>query len=371
MNIRKILVSLLGILLIAGAVITFKKITKKKAPKEVVAKKIVQSVVVSVVNNSDITVQIDATGKLSAKNKMDIFAEVQGVSQRASKEFKPGVKFYKGQTLIKINSDEFASSIKAKKSALQNVISAIMPDLRLDFPDAFQKWENYLNAFDINASLKALPSTSSNKEKYFISAKNISVKYYEIKNLEEKLRKFSIRAPFTGIVSQANVNTGTLINPGQKLGQFIDPSVYELEISLTNNAASLLKVGDNVKVKNIENTKLWNGTVIRKNAILDQTTQTKKVFIKLKGADLSDGMYLKAFINGSKLNQVYEIDRSLIVEDKFVYIVENRALKLKEINVIHFNEKTALVKGLLNGQVLVSKVVPGAYEGMEVSVIKN
>ena len=300
---------------------------------------------------------------------MDIFAEVQGVSKRISKEFKPGVKFYKGETLIKINSDEFESSIKAKRSALQNIISAIMPDLRLDFPDAFDKWSSYLNDFDVNVSLKELPQTSSEKEKFFISAKNISVKYYEIKNLEEKLRKFNIRAPFSGVVTQANVNTGTLINPGQKLGQFIDPSIYELEISLGNNSANLLKIGDKVSVSDIENIKEWRGTVIRKNATIDQNTQTKKVYIKLKGADLSDGMYLKADIKGNMQKQVYEINRSLIVDNKYVYIVENKVLKLKEITTIHFNEKTVLVKGLLNGQILVSKVVPGAYEGMEVKVI--
>jgi len=369
MNIRQIIQAIVSLLIIAGAIIFFKKITKEKEPETVFVKKVVQSVATQVVKNNDIKVEINTSGKLSAKNKIDLFAEVQGVFQRTNKDFKSGVKYYKGETLIKINSSEFYSAIKAKRAALQNMITALMPDLKIDFSEDFPKWKAYLNSYDVNSTLKALPKFNSEKEKYFIASKNISVKYFEIKNLEEKLKKFYIKAPFSGVITQANVNVGAVVNPGQRLGQFIDPSIYELEISLSNDDASLLKVGDKVNITNMEETKNWQGKVVRKNAVIEQVSQTKKVFIQLKDQELSDGMYLKANIKGNMQKQVYEIDRSLMVEDKFVYIVENRTLKLKEVTPIHFSEKTALVKGLLNGEIIISKVVPGAYEGMEVKVI--
>ena len=69
MNIRKIIISVVGILLIVGSIPTFKIITKKKAPKEVVAKNITQSVVVEIVKNKDITVKNRCNRKTFGKKQ--------------------------------------------------------------------------------------------------------------------------------------------------------------------------------------------------------------------------------------------------------------------------------------------------------------
>jgi membrane fusion protein (multidrug efflux system) len=369
---RKIIISLGGVLILVLAVVGFKLMTKEKEvvkPKKV---KVVQSVMTQKITNTSIALEVSASGSLSAKNKMDIYAEVQGVFERTGKEFKPGISYAKGQTLVKINSSEFSASISAKKSALYNTISSIMPDLKLDYPESFSNWQNYLYNLDVNAALKPLPIYVTDREKYFVSGKNISVQYYEIKNLEEKLRKYSVYAPYSGVLTSAMVNTGTLVRAGQKIGEFIDPSVYELEISLSEIMASYLKIGHKVVVINMDGSKEWTGFVIRKNAILESSSQTKKVFIKLKGKDLSDGMYLKAFIKGKNQEDVIELDRSLLIDDQFVYTIsKDSILKLKEVNIIHFNGGTAIVNGLKDGEMIISKLVPGAYDGMEVKVITH
>jgi len=344
--------------------------TKEKEVQKPKEKIIVQSVMAKTIKNSSIPLEVSTSGMLTAKNKMDIYAEVQGVFESTGKEFKPGVSYNKGQTLVKINNSEFRASLKAKKSMLYNTIAAIMPDLKMDFSDSYSNWQNYLNAFDVSSTLKELPLYKTDQEKFFIAAKNISVQYYEIKNLEEKLRKYSIYAPYSGVLTNTMVSSGTLVRAGQKLGEFIDPKIYELEISISETMASYLKLGNKVKVSNLDASKEWTGTIIRKNAVLESSSQTKKVYIKLSGNDLSDGMYLKAFIEGKNQENVVEIDRSLLVEDKYLYTIKGAtSLKLKEIKVIHFNKSTAIVSGLEDGETIISKVVAGAYDGMEVKIL--
>jgi membrane fusion protein (multidrug efflux system) len=175
---RKIIISLGGVLILVLAVVGFKLMTKEKEvvkPKKV---KVVQSVMTQKITNTSIALEVSASGSLSAKNKMDIYAEVQGVFERTDKEFKPGISYAKGQTLVKINSSEFSASISAKKSALYNTISSIMPDLKLDYPESFSNWQNYLYNLDVNAALKPLPIYVTDREKYFLFQSMVPIFLY-------------------------------------------------------------------------------------------------------------------------------------------------------------------------------------------------
>ena len=69
------------------------------------------------------------------------------------------------------------------------------------------------------------------------------------------MSKYQIRAPFSGTLTEALVSPGTLVRIGQKLGEFIDPSIYEMEVSINSEFANLLKVGNSVVLSNLEKTK--------------------------------------------------------------------------------------------------------------------
>jgi multidrug efflux pump subunit AcrA (membrane-fusion protein) len=219
----------------------------------------------------------------------------------------------------------------------------------------------------MNKSVAKLPEPTSDKEKFFITGRNIYTSYYNTKNMEIVLGKYNLKAPFNGILTEALVTPGSLIRPGQRLGEFIDPSVYEMEVSVNQSVLSSLKVGEKVVVRDPENIqKQWNGRIIRINGKVDETTQTVKIYIELRGKDLQEGLYLEAVINGDAIDNAVEIARSLLVDESKVYLVQDSALFLVNIVPVFFNQKTVVVKGLEDGQVLISKPVPGAYAGMEV-----
>lgn len=344
--------------------------SSKKTPKQKVTK-VVKTAFVEVVNNGEVPVAISANGNVVAKNKVDIYSEVQGVLQATGKDFKPGVSYKKGQTLLRINSQEFYASIQSQRSTLQNLIASIMPDMRLDYPNSFAKWDNYLKNFNINKALQQLPEPSSDKEKYFITGKNIYTTYYNIKNLEARLGKYNIRAPFSGVLTEALVTNGTLVRAGQKMGEFIDTSVFELPLSVNGSFADVLRVGKKVTLHNLEKTKTWTGKVSRINGKIDQTSQTVQVFIEVKGKDLREGMYLEANVPAKSVSNAVEINRKLLVENKSLYIVNNDVLELVEVLPVHFNENTVVIQGLQNGISLVSKPIAGAYAGMPVKVFSE
>jgi multidrug efflux pump subunit AcrA (membrane-fusion protein) len=177
-----------------------------------------------------------------------------------------------------------------------------------------------------------------------------------------------IKAPFDGILTEAFVTSGTLIRQGQKLGELIDPVVYELGISVNSEMVQFLKIGSEVDLTNLEYTRKWKGKVIRINGKIDITSQTVKVFVLVKGKELREGMYLEASVIASHEKNAVEISRKLIVNDNQIFVVQDTTIQLQQINPIYFHENTVVVRGLEDGTKILSKPVPGAYSGMTVKI---
>lgn len=368
MDLRKIILSILGILLIILAVFGAKAIIDSNVQEVPPARKTVKNVFVNTVKNGPVPIIIPANGNVTALKKLELYAEVQGVFRSSSKDFRPGQRYSRGQVLLDIDSEEYYAGVLSARNELYNAITSIMPDLRMDYPEVFEKWQTYLSNFDINKSVPPLPELDSEKEKYFITGRGIVSAYYEIKNLEERLVKFTMRAPFDGVLTEATVNPGTLIRSGQKLGEFIDPSVYELEVAVPKRFSDLLEQGEDVKLQNLEKTQTYNGTVSRINARVDRESQTIQVFIRVEDPEVKEGMYLEASLDAREEEKAIEIPRELLIDRSKVYVVRDSILALQEVEPVYFASKSVVIKGLEDGTKLISAPVPGAYPGQVVQI---
>ena len=337
---RNTILAILGVLTIVGAIFLGKYLIDKNQKPRPKFNKQIKTVFVDNIENKEIPIILSANGNLVARNKIEVFSEVSGVLKSSRKLFKVGTNYSKGETLLSINSDEFLASLKSQKSSLFNLVTAILPDLRLDYPKQFYKWEGFLKGFDMNKSTPKLPEFSSEKERYFISGRGVLTAYYNVKNLEVRLSKHQIRAPFSGVLTEALVTPGTLVRVGQKLGEFIDPSVYEMEVSINSEFADLLKVGNSVSLTNLEKTKNYSGKVVRVNGKVDQVSQTIKAFIDVKDPDLKEGMFLEANLVAKSESDAVEISRKLLVDNNAVYIVKNDSvLSLVKVNPVYFGSE--------------------------------
>jgi multidrug efflux pump subunit AcrA (membrane-fusion protein) len=359
------LATLVGASYLAYVLIDNNKQTVREVPKTV------KTVFTQTVLNTDIPISIKANGNLVASRKVEIYSEVQGIFKETNQAFKSGQTYKKGQTFLRMDSQEFYTSLLAQRSTLYDLITGMMPDLRFDYPEAFDHWEAYLKEFDIEQNLLPLPEPINDREKYFINGRQIVSTYYGIKNLEERLKKYTIRAPFDGILTESLVNPGTLIRSGQKLGEFVSTDDFELEVDVNQEFIDILKVGEPVILTDLSGENQWRGMVRRVNGRLDQTTQTIKVYIGVRGVNLIEGMYLEANIAAKSEKNALEISRSLLQNENQVFAVENGQLLILEVEPVYFTDRTAVVKGLQDGMKILSRPVPGAYEGMLVKISQS
>jgi len=368
---RQIIISVVGLLIIAAGFFGMKKMAATEKPEPEKEVRAIPTVFTQTVKNSSLPITVSASGNLAARDRIEIFSEVQGIFEYSSNQFKPGISYKKGAVLLRLNSDEHRANLRAQKSSLYNQIVALLPDLRIDYADAFDKWQDYVNTFDVEQDLKPLPKPSSDKEKLFIAGQNVYSTWYNVENMEKRLLKYSIYAPFSGVLTEATIDKGVLVRAGQKLGEFINPSVYELEVAVNSSYADLLKVGNSVTLHNIERTKTWKGKVNRLNSLVDPNTQTIQAFIRVNGQGLREGMYLEADLTAKEEANTFEVSRKLIAENNKLFVLEGDFLKLKEVETVHFTEKTAVVRGLADGTEVLKKMLPGAYDGMQVKRFKE
>ena len=368
---RKIILSILGILLIIGGYFGAQAIIANKKSFKPRAEKVVKTVFTEVVENGTVPIVVPANGNLVAKDRVELYAEVQGVFRKGSQSFKTGERYTRGETIIRIDAAEYGASVQSAKSNLFNELTSIMPDLRLDYPEFFPKWQAYINGFDMEKSTPQLPEMTSDKEKFFISGRGILTSYYNVKNLEQRLSKYRISAPFNGVLTETLVTEGTLVRSGQKLGEFINTDVYELEVAISKTFSDLLKVGEAVQLSAMDDSKTYTGKVARINGRVDQASQTIKAFIEVKDNTLREGMYLEANLDAKEELDAIEIDRKLLLEGDKIFIVRDTILDLIDVKPVYFTNKTVVLKAVPNGTTIMSKPLLGAYTGMAVKVYED
>ena len=76
---RNFILSILGIAFIAGAIFLGKYFIDKNQKPRPKYKKTIKTVFVETVENKDIPIILSASGSLLAKNKIELFSEVQGI----------------------------------------------------------------------------------------------------------------------------------------------------------------------------------------------------------------------------------------------------------------------------------------------------
>ena len=368
---RKIILGLIGLALIIASVYVSKIIINSKNNTRKAPPKVIKTVFIDTVMNTTIPIIIPANGNLIAKRRVEIYSEVQGIFKPASKLFKPGEKYQKNETFVTINDSEYYASVQSAKSNLYNSIVAIMADLRLDFPKVYPKWKTFLTSFDLDKTTPTLPKMNSEKEKYFITGRGIISSYYNVKNLEQRLSKYTIKAPFNGILTESLVTEGTLILNNQKLGEFIDPTVYEMEVSLGKNYVNLLEIGKEVELNNLEHTQKYMGKISRINGNVNSTTQTISVFIEVEHSNLKEGMYLEANLSAKNELNAIEINRSLLIDESKIFIVKNNLLDVIKVTPTYFSETKVVLKNIPDGTVILTNPFPGAYAGMIVNPLQS
>ena len=386
MNIRKTLIIIVSIIIIllfgfvssisynAGmsyGVDNAETIRVSKAKAEETHEQLVKSVLVAKITNSQIKNKIKSSGRVISLNNITISSEVQGRLIGVN-TFKKGTEINSGDVIFSVKNTDLKHLIDAKKSRFMSLVSSNLADIKLDYNTQYLKWENFFNAINIKNNLPDFPEIKSAKEKNYIISRSILAEYLSIKSDEEKLSKYTVFAPFDGIITKSYSDVGGNVSPGSPVIDFIRKGKMEIELTVNTSEIKFINIGD--KVNFTENGNTYNGQVSRKGNFVNSSTQNISVFtsINVDEKSLYNGMYLSATIITKGTDNVCKLPRRAIFEKNKVFTINNdNELKINEVNIISYQGDDVIVDNLSNNTLIVNEPLVNINEGTIVKPISN
>lgn len=365
MNVKKSII-IIAAILISGFLISTLLSNQKKPMKRRATQGKKLNYTIETVKNQLLTTTTELGGHLYAFDKVDIFAEVSGLLLNSTKRFKGGAHFSRGEPLIRIDDSVYRNNVLSQKSGLLNAITLMLPDFSIDFPQRTEIWRDYLKKFSLEKELPQLPEVETDQERYYLASRNIYMQYYQIKSMEATLAKYTINAPYDGVVTESLINPGTLVRMGQKLGSFSSTELYELEAFANLEEIKHLKLGQEVLLTTDELSGQFKGKIKRINQVIEKESQTVTVYITTSDPRLKEGMYLTARINSNIIPDAFRVSRTAIAGKDQVWVVEDSVVNLRKVTIAADEENHVILKGLLNGTRILTKPPVKIYEGMKI-----
>ena len=369
---KSILRAVAGLAILAVGVGTMNALISMKPEPSVVERPVApRAVRTAVVNPGDCIPQTPVEGRVEALYRMDIISETTGELILGGKEFREGVEFAKGEVMLQLDATEAHNALTAQRSQFLQLLSTSLADLRADFPDNWSSWESFLEAMDVDARLPELPAFGSQREELFVANRGILSLFHSIRSAEERLDKYTVVAPFDGVVTAAAVRPGGLVRAGQLAGVLVGRGAYEVKTAVHARYLTTIALGDAVAFVDENNQPVAQGTVHRVAGNVDAATQSASVYCRVQPVDgkstlLRDGRFLTGTIASEPIADGVNVPLNLLMDDGSVYAVEAEQLKKVPVEVAFESRSEAIVLGLDSGTVVLTEAVASAFDGMSV-----
>jgi HlyD family secretion protein len=208
------------------------------------------------VQRQDLTSKVSANGRIDAKRKVDLSANVMG--QVVNLAVREGDVVKKDDFLLQIDQKQLAATARSADAALQAVFSdrdaakAMAVAAEQDYQRALRNYEQKISP---RADLdRAQSSRDSARANVMALEQRISQARENLNAARDTLSKTTMRAPMAGIVTALPVEEGevavigTMNNAGTVLMTIADMSVVEAVMEVDETDVPSVKVGQRATV---------------------------------------------------------------------------------------------------------------------------
>lgn len=288
---------------------------------------------VSVVKASEreVPVLIEVAGGLQAAQRAAIAAKISGVITRMPVTLGAAVKA--GDLLVSISAEEIAARLSQAEAQLAQAKRNLDRDQNLLAKNA------------------ATPdAVKSSNDQYAIAQAG----YREAKTM---LGYATVTAPFDGVITRKNVNSGDLATPGTVLLQVENNRSLQVNTAVPESLVLSLRAGDVLTVKIPAADAVVQGTIAEIGPAADPNSRTAPVVIDLPAnPNLRSGQFARVLLPG-KGKQSLQIPSSAVVPSgqmDRVFVVEGDRARLRLVRTgLSLNGATEILSGLSAGETVI------------------
>lgn len=336
-------------------------------------------------------ITLDLPGSIQALTEAPLLARADGYLKRRLADI--GDRVQAGQLLAEIEAPELDQQLdQARASLLQAQAAQEQAAASLEQARANQqlaavtarRWANLLARGAVSqqdhdvyqAQARAQGASVQAQEKNVAAAaSNVVAARANVARLEQLLSYRQVRAPFAGIITLRNVDTGALISAGQTLlYRIAQASSLRTFVNVPQGYAAALHPGLSAQLTFADLPgKVFEGRVARVNSALDQSTRTLLTEIQLPNPanQLLPGMYCQVALEVERKNQPLLIPGdTLMLRPQGPQVAVVRPDSTIHIQTIRlgadYGKELEVVSGLEAGQRLVINPSDAVREGVRV-----
>lgn len=317
---HRLLQAALAVLIVAGAYGLFRYMVRTKPVAEInEEKRNLIHVKADTVTLRDYDVSYSCFAKVYAGATVKLSSEVSARIVPGEVTLREGVRFRKGDLLVRLYDEDARASLMASRSRYMSLLSQQLADLSVDFPQEAAKWTDFFNSLSVDRDFPPLPAVTSEKEKVYLSVRNVISDYYGVKQAEITLRKYAIDAPFDGVFLSVAKEVGAIASPGSEVATIIQTDRLELEAGVEPEYTQYLYRGCPVTVES--GTERYDGRVDRIAPFVDEAMQRVKIYIRVEAPEgsLISGQLYRIRVATTRLQQVMRLPREALFAGDTIY----------------------------------------------------
>ena len=302
---------------------------------------------------------IKTTGTVEVRSYITMSSEVSGRVVHVSESLRSGGMFSAGETLLVIDPDDFELSLEQARAD----VAIAEATLTLSVAESGAAIENYAL---LNGDTAVPPLVAKEPQIDQAKAQLLAAQAREkIAVLALSRTRFSL--PFSGQVTESSVELGQLLTHGQSFGRAFSNHSVEAIVSVTVNDLGLISPAPGRKAV-IRTSDVDHPAIVdRVAAELDTRTRFATVYLRTDSV-IAPGTFVDIEISGTPQKDTFLLPEPTRQLNKTVWIVEDNTLRKITPELITNTTDGMVVRAFDYGSGIVRGAVPGAIDGLPVSI---
>lgn len=377
MSWKKTVVTSVLIIIGSAAVLGLIFSTEPEAERSGLAKVSPMLVQVETVEKGTFNPTISATGTVRASQEIMLGARIEGEVVYRSPNFVPGSFVEKGDILLQIDSTDYVNELMQARSELRQAESALQREMGLQ---EAAKREYALLDDSLSEPNRALVLR---QPQLLATRAQVEAAQATVNQAQLNLDRTTIRAPFNAYILDQYVNIGSLVSPGESVGQLAGIDTYWVEAAVPLNKLRWFNFegeGEGSPVQ-IRSRTAWpereyrEGNLFKMLGSLENGTRMAQVLVEIEdpmsiqpgNEDLPRliiGSFVETNIQGRTLDNVVMVRRDYIRSNGTIWVMEGDSLNIRDIEIQFQDSEHAYVSsGLNDGDQVVTTNLANVTEG--------
>jgi len=323
-------------------------------------------------------------GTVKPRTQTTLVAEVAGQIVSVSSNFIPGGFFRSGEILLQIDPSDYATAVLRSQANLA-ARKAQLADQKARSDQARKDWTNL--------GREGKPSDLTLRIPQLAEAEAaVQAAEAELKEAERNLERTRIKVPYDGLVRNKLVDVGQFVSPGTPLGVTFAIDTAEIRLPLSNNDLKFLVLPSATRLEKSQRVpvtltaeeggveKQWNAEIVRTEGVVDEgsrvvyavaeVTDPYGVLGQSDGPELKMGSFVRAEIQGLRVDDVVVLPRSVLRADNTVLIAnDERKLEIRPVTVVRAEpENVYLSDGVNDGELVITTSLDAPIPGISLAI---